>query len=83
MRALIIGGTEFMSLHLLQSLLRRGHEVTVFNRGKRGERLPSGVRAIAGDRKDHAAFRERLKGERFDGVFDVTFEDQLLAKIGA
>jgi nucleoside-diphosphate-sugar epimerase len=68
-----MGGTEFISLHLLQSLLRRGHEVTVFNRGRRQERLPAGVRAVTGDRKDHAGLRERLRGERFDGVFDVTY----------
>ena len=73
MRALVMGGTEFISLHLLQSLLRRGHEVTVFNRGRRQERLPAGVRAVIGDRKDHAGLRERLRGERFDGVFDVTY----------
>ena len=73
MRALIMGGTEFISLHLVRSLLRIGHEVTVFNRGKRGQRLPPGVRAIVGDRKDHAGLRERLRGARFDGVFDVTY----------
>ena len=30
MRALIMGGTEFISLHLVQSLLARRHEVAVF-----------------------------------------------------
>lgn len=77
MRALIIGGTEFISLHLVQSLKARGHEVTVFNRGRRGERLPAGVRTIVGDRKDHAALRSALGGERFDGVFDVTYAPTL------
>ena len=77
MRALVMGGTEFISLHLLQSLLRRGHDVTVFNRGKHPERLPAEVRTIAGDRKDHAGLRERLKGQRFDGVFDVTYAPTL------
>jgi nucleoside-diphosphate-sugar epimerase len=77
MRALVMGGTEFISLHLLQSLLRRGHDVTVFNRGQHPERLPAAVRTIAGDRKDHVGLRERLKGERFDGVFDVTYAPTL------
>ena len=77
MRALIMGGTEFISLHLVRSLLRAGHEVTVFNRGKRGQRLPAGVRAIVGDRKDHAGLRERLRGAHFDGVFDVTYAPTL------
>ena len=77
MRALVMGGTEFISLHLLQSLLRLGHDVTVFNRGKHPERLPAGVQTIAGDRKDHVRLRERLKGQRFDGVFDVTYAPTL------
>lgn len=77
MRVLIMGGTEFISLHLLQSLLRRGHEVTVFNRGRHGERLPAGVRTIVGDRKDHAGLRERLRREDFEGVFDVTYAPTL------
>lgn len=73
MRVLIVGGTEFISWHLVRALRARGHEVAVFNRGRRGERLPAGVRALRGDRKDHASMRLCLKGERFDGVFDVTY----------
>ena len=33
----------------VESLLRRRHDVTVFNRGRRAARLPSGVRTIVGD----------------------------------
>ena len=73
MRVLVMGGTEFISLHLVRELLAGGHDVTVFNRGKRADRLPGGVHAIAGDRKDHAGLRERLKGRRFEGVFDITY----------
>lgn len=77
MRVLVMGGTEFISLHLLRALQARGHEVTVFNRGRHPDRLPAGVAAIAGDRKDHAALQERLGGGRWDGVFDVTYAPTL------
>jgi nucleoside-diphosphate-sugar epimerase len=83
MRALVMGGTEFISLHLVRELLLRGHEVTVFNRGTRAERLPAGGAAIAGDRKDHAGLRERLKGRRFDGVFDITYAPTLGEDVAA
>ena len=73
MRVLVMGGTEFISLHLLRALHARGHHVTVFNRGRQRERLPAGVDLIAGDRKDHAGLRERLAGRRFDAVYDVTY----------
>ncbi|HEY3186306.1 MAG TPA: NAD-dependent epimerase/dehydratase family protein [Solirubrobacteraceae bacterium] len=73
MRVLVIGGTEFISLHLVQSLLRDGHEVAVLNRGRRPGRLPAGVRTIVCDRKDHAALGRALAGERADGLVDVTY----------
>jgi nucleoside-diphosphate-sugar epimerase len=83
MRALVMGGTEFISLHLLQALRRRGHETTVFNRGRNPERLPAGVSRITGDRKDHPGLRERLRGQRFDGVFDVTYAPTLPEDVAA
>jgi len=102
MRALITGGTEFISLHLAHSLLARGHEVVVFNRGRRPERLPASVRVITGDRKDHSALRELGLRPRYtlgaglahtwkwyqgsgllERPIDFTFEDELLAKLGA
>ena len=83
MRTLVIGGTEFISLHLVRSLRARGHEVVVYNRGRRPERLPAGVRTIVGDRKDHAGLRERLKGERFDGVLDITYAPTLGEDVAA
>jgi len=83
MRTLVMGGTEFISLHLVRELLSQGHEVTVFNRGKRGDRLPAGVKTIVGDRKDHAGLAERLKGRRFDGVFDITYAPTLAEDVAA
>lgn len=77
MRVLVMGGTEFIGLHLVEALCRRRYEVTVFNRGRRGDRLPAGVETIAGDRKDHAGLAARLRGIRFEGVFDVTYAPTL------
>src|SRR5262245_43527977 len=83
MRALIVGGTEFISLHLLQALRRRGDEVVVFNRGRRPERLPAGVKRITGDRKDHAGLRSRLADQSFDVVFDVAYAPTLGEDVAA
>lgn len=73
MRVLVIGGTEFVSLHLVRALLREGHEVAVLNRGRQPGRVPAGVRTIVCDRKDHAALRATLAGERVDGLVDITY----------
>jgi nucleoside-diphosphate-sugar epimerase len=72
-RVLVGGGTEFISLHLVRALLRDGHQVAVLNRGRQAARLPAGVRTIVADRKDHAALRKALAGERFDGLVDITY----------
>ena len=61
MQVLVIGGTEFISLHLVRALLRDGHRVAVLNRGRNLARLPAGVRTIVGD---HAALRRVLATER-------------------
>ena len=73
MRVLVVGGTEFISLHLVRALQRDGHRVAVLNRGRRSERLPSGVERLVADRKDPAALRAALGGQRFDGLVDVTY----------
>jgi nucleoside-diphosphate-sugar epimerase len=82
-RVLVIGGTEFISFHLVQSLRRDGHEVTVLNRGRQPGRLPAGVRRIACDRKDHPALARALGGERFDGLVDVTYAPTTGADVAA
>jgi nucleoside-diphosphate-sugar epimerase len=73
MRVLVVGGTEFVSLHLVRALLRDRHEVVVLNRGRQPGRVPGGVKTIVADRKDHAALRKTLAGERFDGLVDITY----------
>jgi nucleoside-diphosphate-sugar epimerase len=82
-RVLVAGGTEFISLHLVRALLRDGHVVTVLNRGRQPDRLPAGVRPLVADRKDHAAVRKALAGERFDAVVDVTYAPTLAEDVEA
>ena len=73
MRVLVIGGTEFISLHLVRALLRNGHDVVVLNRGRQPDRVPAGVRTIVCDRTDHAALSRALAKERVDGLVDITY----------
>lgn len=73
MRVLVLGGTEFVSLALVRTLVREGHAVTVLNRGRRADRVPAGVEAIVCDRTDHPRLRAALAGARFDAVCDVAY----------
>src|SRR5690606_23954706 len=54
MRLLVLGGTQFLGRHLVELALARGHEVTVFTRGRRD--VPRGAGSITGNRdprRDH------------------------------
>jgi nucleoside-diphosphate-sugar epimerase len=73
MRVLVIGGTEFISLHVVQALRQGGHTVVVLNRGHRPDRVPPGVETLVADRRDRAALGRALAGERFDGLVDVAY----------
>jgi nucleoside-diphosphate-sugar epimerase len=72
-RVLVIGGTEFISLHLVRALLRDRHDVVVLNRGRQPDRVPTGVKTLVADRKDAAALKRTLGGERFEAVVDITY----------
>ena len=67
MKVLFIGGTGEISTACVWRAVERGHDVAVFNRGRRGEDLPAAVRHIIGDLADPAAYAA-LGAERFDTV---------------
>jgi 2'-hydroxyisoflavone reductase len=67
-RILILGGTQFVGREIALELLRRGHEITLFNRGTRAP--PSAeIEVIAGDRRRDLA---RLSGRTWDACVDTS-----------
>jgi 2'-hydroxyisoflavone reductase len=67
MKILIIGGTRFLGRHLVESALARGHEVTLFNRGKTNPDLFKQVQTITGDREKDL---DQVSG-MYDAVIDT------------
>ena len=65
---LILGGTGLTGPHQVRYALSRGHKVTVFNRGRRNDRLPEGVTELIGDRNLHQL--SALEGKTWDVVID-------------
>ena len=70
MRILIIGGTRFLGRHLVESALARGHEVTLFNRGKTNPDLFPQLETIHGDREEDVGKLAEL-GRIWDAAIDV------------
>jgi 2'-hydroxyisoflavone reductase len=68
MNILIIGGTRFLGRHLVDSALSRGHQITLFNRGKSNPTLFHDLETISGDRENAL---HKLAGRHFDAVIDT------------
>lgn len=70
MRILILGGTSFVGRAIVEELLLRGHEVTLFGRGKTGPSLFPDVERRIGDRAtgDYSS----LDAGTWDAVVDVS-----------
>ena len=64
---LILGGTGFIGPHQVRYAMYRGHNVTIFNRGRTAPDLFPGVEALIGDRDGQLG---ALEGRTWDAVID-------------
>ncbi len=67
LKILILGGTSFIGPPQVRYALSRGHEVTLFNRGRTNPGLFPGVETLIGDRNGQL---DALKGKTWDVVID-------------
>ena len=67
MDILILGGTGFIGPHMVREALRRGHNVSLFNRGKTNNTLFPDLKLYVGDRDGGL---DVLKGNKWDAVID-------------
>ena len=75
MKALVLGGSRFIGLHLVRLLVEKGHEVSALNRGQTSVDLPSEVHRLYADRYDGDQVAEALGDASFDVVFDISGYD--------
>lgn len=74
MRALVLGGTQFVSEAVARALIAHGHETFILTRGRREVRYRGLSGRYRADRKD-AASMAQLRGKAFDAVFDCSGYD--------
>jgi 2'-hydroxyisoflavone reductase len=73
MRVLVLGGSWFVGRFILDEALRRGWEVTLFNRGTSGPAgVPAAVKRIYGDRERLEDVARLAKSGWWDVVIDVS-----------
>ncbi len=67
LRILILGGSGFIGPHQVRYALARGHQVTLFNRGRQAEEWPGRVEELIGDRNGDL---KALAGREWDVCID-------------
>jgi len=70
MKILVIGGTRFIGIHLVNELLTKGHEVTIATRGLTPDVFGDNVLRIRFDRTDRKSVESSLANTSFDVVYD-------------
>jgi 2'-hydroxyisoflavone reductase len=68
LRILIMGGTGFIGPHQVRYALARGHQVTLFNRGRQPQDWPGQVEELLGDR--NTGDLKALEGREWDVCVD-------------
>jgi 2'-hydroxyisoflavone reductase len=80
-RVLILGGTGHIGPFFVRAALARGHEVSVFSRGREHVELPSTVERLVGDRNGNL---DSIRHRDWDAVLDLaTYGPGWVRSLGA
>ncbi len=72
MTILVLGGTQFVGRHIVETLLHGGHSVTILNRGVTTDALPGHVERLRGDRDAGLGGLAALADRTWDVCVDVS-----------
>lgn len=70
MKILVIGGTRFFGIHMVDELLANGHDVTIATRGKASDKYGDRVTRIILERTDGESVKNAISGSHYDVVID-------------
>jgi nucleoside-diphosphate-sugar epimerase len=70
LKVCVVGGNGNIGYSVAYHLLKRGHQVTCFNRGLTGG-VPAGAAVILGNRHEREGFERIIQKENFDAAIDM------------
>lgn len=70
MKILVLGGTRFFGIPMVEELIQQGHEVTIATRQTTKDNLGDAVQRIQIERTDPIQMEQAFKGKHFDVVYD-------------
>ncbi len=70
MKILVIGGTRFFGIHMVNALLEAGHDITIATRGRAADPFGERVQRIRLERTDAQSMKDALQGCFYDVIID-------------
>lgn len=70
MKILVLGGTRFFGVHMVNSLLSRGHNVTIATRGKAKDMFGDKIKRVIIERTNPDSLKETIGKHYYDVVCD-------------
>lgn len=70
MKVLVLGGTRFFGIHLVDELLKSNCDITIATRGLTSDSFGNKVKRIILDRHDELSIINSLSGKYFDVIYD-------------
>lgn len=70
MNILVLGGTRFFGIPMVEELIHQGHDVTIATRQMKKDNFGNSVKRIKLERTDSISMKNALKGKSYDVVYD-------------
>lgn len=70
MKILVLGGTRFFGIHMVNDLIEKGHEVTIATRGTTPDSYGDSVSRICFERTDEDSIKAVISGTHYDVIID-------------
>ena len=70
MKILVIGGTRFFGIPMVNALLEAGHDITIATRGRVADPFGERVQRIRLERTDAQSMKDALQGRFYDVIID-------------
>lgn len=70
MKILVVGGTRYFGIPMVNALLTKGHDVTIATRGNAKVDFEGEVNYVTLDRMDSSSVKRALENQKFDVIID-------------
>ncbi len=70
MKVLVVGGTRFFGIPMVEKLIADGHDVTIATRGLSDNPFKQSTKQIIMNRSDYNSVRDALADKEFDVIID-------------